>query len=108
MERVRFAAVQEWGDQDPDGGHIAVNITYLHLDHDIDVDNMAKPILDALKGVVYGDDSQVTDLLCRKRDIGRQLRVVRPPPGLFDYLGSKTPVVHLSVRTAQSEEVTTW
>ena len=32
-----------------------------------DVDNIAKPITDALKGVVYADDAHVTDVLCRRR-----------------------------------------
>ena len=105
---VRSAAVLAWGDQGPDGGQIAVTITYFHLDHDIDLDNMAKPILDALNGVIYGDDSQVTDLLRRKRDMRRQLRLVRPPLELFDYLGSSSPTVHLSLRRANDDEVTSW
>lgn len=32
-----------------------------------DLDNIAKAVLDALNGVAYGDDAQVTDLLARKR-----------------------------------------
>ena len=46
-----------------------VEITYFYEKRPlkIDVDNMSKPILDALEGVVYEDDFQVTDLLCQKR-----------------------------------------
>ena len=40
-----------------------------------DVDNTSKPILDALKGLVYTDDFQVTDLVFRKRDRSRNLQV---------------------------------
>ena len=32
-----------------------------------DIDNVAKSILDAMNGYVYGDDSQVTDLVITKR-----------------------------------------
>ena len=32
-----------------------------------DVDNIAKVVLDALNGLVYTDDKQVTDLRVRKR-----------------------------------------
>lgn len=32
-----------------------------------DIDNIAKSILDAMNGYVYGDDSQVTDLVITKR-----------------------------------------
>jgi len=33
----------------------------------IDTDNIAKTILDALNGVAYRDDSQITDLIVKKR-----------------------------------------
>jgi len=33
-----------------------------------DADNIAKPILDALKGVIYSDDKQVESLTVRKHD----------------------------------------
>ena len=58
-----------WGVEQPFVGDVMVTITYLYNrgSIDIDVDNIPKPILDALKGLVYSDDSQVTDLLCRKR-----------------------------------------
>ena len=35
-----------------------------------DVDNIAKPIIDALKGLVYATDASVTDVLCRRRSAG--------------------------------------
>ncbi len=44
-----------------------VSITYFFDRVDFDVDNIPKPILDALKELVYVDDRQVTDLICRKR-----------------------------------------
>ena len=46
------------------------NVTYFFDDTPFDVDNIPKPILDALKGLVFRDDSQVYDLLCRKRNFG--------------------------------------
>jgi hypothetical protein len=57
--------------------------TYFFGGASLDVDNMAKPILDALKGLVYSDDSQVTDLLCRKRDLKGDLRIQNPSPVLL-------------------------
>ena len=44
-----------------------VIIVYYYDNYLMDIDNVPKPILDALKGVVFEDDSQVTDLICRKR-----------------------------------------
>lgn len=41
---------------------------------EIDVDNIPEPILDSIKGLVYQDDSQITDLVCRKRELNEHLR----------------------------------
>jgi crossover junction endodeoxyribonuclease RusA len=41
----------------------------------MDIDNLPKPILDALKGLVYLDDTQITDVVCRKRNLHSDLRV---------------------------------
>ena len=50
-------------------GPVAVTITYFYNTTPLDVDNIPKPILDGLKGMVYQDDDQVFDMLCRKRDL---------------------------------------
>ena len=41
----------------------------------LDVDNMLKPILDALKGVVYQDDNEVSQVIERKTELVRGLRL---------------------------------
>ena len=61
-----------------------VVITYYFKRGSLDVDNMPKPILDALNGLVYADDSQVTDLVCRKRDRNRDLQFENPSPVLLE------------------------
>lgn len=53
-------------------------ITYFYHQASPDVDNIPKPILDALKGLVYMDDEQVTDILCRKRSLNSDLRIENP------------------------------
>lgn len=61
-----------------------LTITYVYEGSALDVDNLPKPILDALKGLVYLDDEQVTDVLCRKRDLNANLRVLNPSPTLAE------------------------
>ena len=61
---VKNAARQVWGSESPVTGPVMVTITYFFDDILVDVDNIPKPILDALEGVVFEDDSQVYDLLC--------------------------------------------
>jgi len=48
---------------------VSVTITYFYEDESPDVDNIIKPIQDALKGIVYYDDEQVVDTKARKRKI---------------------------------------
>ena len=46
----------------------------------VDVDNVAKAILDGINGVAFVDDKQITRLVCEKRwgDVGRVLVKVEP------------------------------
>jgi hypothetical protein len=48
---------------------ICVEITHFFAGAPADVDNIAKPILDSMKGLVFKDDARVTDLVCRRRAI---------------------------------------
>ena len=70
---VQNVVEQEWDAAPPFAGEVMVVITYFFKGEALDVDNMPKPILDALKGMVYVDDDQITDLVCRKRDRDRDL-----------------------------------
>lgn len=53
----------------PHTGPIRVCITYYYEGSSPDVDNIIKPIQDALCGIVYVDDAQVEDTRCRKKRI---------------------------------------
>ena len=81
-------------------------ITYLYEDASLDVDNIPKPILDALKGLVYSDDTEVSDLLCRKRDLNGDLRIQNPSSVLLDTLrDSEQQFLHITVDSALNQEV---
>jgi Holliday junction resolvase RusA-like endonuclease len=96
-----------WGVEQPFVGDVMVTITYLYnrQSNDIDVDNIPKPILDALKGLVYSDDSQVTDLLCRKRRYGLELRMPNSSSLLRSTHERTVDFVHVSVENAPKSEV---
>ena len=89
-------------------GEVMVTITYLYEGASLDVDNIPKPILDALKGLVYSDDAQVSDLLCRKRDLNGDLRIEHPSSVLLDTLQHSEQFLHITVDNALSREVTAW
>ena len=87
-----------------------VTITYLYNSgsRKIDVDNIPKPILDALKGLVYSDDSQVTDLLCRKRPYDGDLGIDNLSPLFRSTQEISEEFVHVNVADALHREVDAW
>jgi len=67
---IRAAAERHWLPEDvPVEQQISVETTHFFEGAPAGVDNIVKPILDALKGFVFVDDSQVTDLSSRRRNI---------------------------------------
>ncbi len=105
---MQSAAKQCWDTGLPVTGAVMVTITCFFDGAALDVDNMPKPILDALKGLVYSDDSQVSDLLCRKRDLNDDLLIQNPSPDLVEYLRDSKQVLHISVANALDREVIFW
>ena len=107
-EVVKSVAKQVWATEPPVNGPLIVTITYFFDRTSFDVDNIPKPILDALKGVVFTNDSQVFDLLCRKRDMNDNLVIQNPSLDLIGYLRESKQVLHVSVANALNREVSFW
>ncbi len=75
MLKVRGAAALEWGDQVALDSAVSVTIVYFYKDGSVDVDNMIKPILDALVQLVITDDSLVAQVIARKTELRPGLTV---------------------------------
>ena len=82
-----------------------VTVTYFFDRVSPDVDNIPKPILDGLKGLVYSDDSQVTDMLSRKRSLRGVLGVQSPTTVLNEALGRGREFLHILVESSPIQEV---
>src|SRR5687767_13160385 len=68
--RVRAAAAERWPEgEDPLEDEVQLRITYFHENAPLDVDNMIKPIQDALNGLAYVDDRQVVRVISGKSDL---------------------------------------
>jgi crossover junction endodeoxyribonuclease RusA len=67
-EYVRSEAARLWQAQEPYEGPLKITVVYYHERQavSIDHDNMFKPIQDALAGLVYKNDRQITDAQTRK------------------------------------------
>ena len=105
---MQSAVGHAWDTEPPFVGEVMVVITYFFKGEALDVDNMPKPILDALNGLVYADDSQITDLVCRKRDRNRDLQFENPSSVLVETLGRSEQFLYITVANAMSLEVPSW
>lgn len=68
---------------------VHVTVIYFYVETALDLDNILKPILDALNGVVYDDDYQVTNLTAAKIDLTGTLNIAGAPKAIVDRLTSK-------------------
>jgi crossover junction endodeoxyribonuclease RusA len=67
---VRREAERSWGPVHvPADGPVCVTLIYVYDEVALDIDNILKPIQDALVGLVFPDDSLVTDVIIRRRDL---------------------------------------
>ena len=82
-----------------------LTITYFYEEASLDVDNMPKPILDALKDLVYSDDAQVTDLVCRKRNLNGDLRIENLSSVLAEGFSRGNEFLYVVVEDAPNQEV---
>ncbi|MBD3381732.1 MAG: RusA family crossover junction endodeoxyribonuclease [candidate division Zixibacteria bacterium] len=99
--KVRKTARKYWPrGQKPIETMICVTLTYFYKYEALDVDNMIKPVQDAMKGLVYLDDSQVTDVYSRKRKLNSSFRLLNVSPGVARGLTSGREFLHVLVEDA--------
>lgn len=98
--RVRAAAEASWPrGQRALSDELSVAIVYFHVGPaDIDVDNMAKPILDALVGLVYWDDGVVSELVSRRTPLDEAVMIEDAYEELAEALRDAKDVVYVVVR----------
>ena len=79
---------------------LKITVVYYYLGAPLDTDNMLKPIQDALNGVVYRDDSQITDITAGKRPFDGSFRVRGLSPQLAKGFTSNGEFVHVRIEDA--------
>ena len=98
---VRDQVTEHWAtEEESSKDFVIVTINYFHEDRNLDIDNLPKPILDALKGIVFEDDSQVTDLICQKRDLSAEFSIPLGSQVLRHALGADGAFVRILVDRA--------
>ncbi|MBD2627110.1 RusA family crossover junction endodeoxyribonuclease [Trichormus variabilis] len=103
---VRQEAEKYWtSEQQPASGLVMLKVTYFYASYAMDVDNIVKPIQDAIIGLAYLDDDQITDVLVRKRDLSGNFTIENITPILAEGFARGNEFLHIIVTDAPDQEV---
>lgn len=103
-QQVRTAAEQRWPNGDPpETGELRVTVAYYYDEVPLDADNMVKPVLDALEGLVYEDDGQIMDVKVGKRNLDGSFRVRGMSSAAAEGFVSGQEFVHVKVEEAPDQ-----
>jgi crossover junction endodeoxyribonuclease RusA len=103
---VRQEAEKYWSsDQSIATGAVMLQITYFYNAVAMDVDNIVKPIQDAMIGLAYDDDDQITDILVRKRKLSSNFDLDNLSLVLANGFDRKTEFSYILVTDAPDQEV---
>lgn len=96
VERLRAEATSRFTGEPPLTGDHYARIVWFHKRKHGDVDNIIKPILDALKGVVYADDNLIVKCSSERVDTARdyELSYAGMPAGVASELDSLLAASH--------------
>ncbi len=90
--------------QGPVTVNVRIRMFYYYEGDPLDTDNMIKPIQDALIGIVYADDNQVTDVVAGKRSLNGSFKVKGMSPVLAEGFCSGREFIHVRVDEAPTPE----
>ena len=95
---VRRIARFRWpGDASALAVTVSVTLNYYYTVDVLDVDNIIKPVLDELKGLVYRDDIQVIRVVSQKQSVLLGSPLPTSTPALSDGLRSRSDFLYILV-----------
>ena len=101
---VRAEAMKHWGEPTIQTGDLRLTLVYLCGQAPPDVDNIIKPIQDALRGLVYSDDALISDVDCHRRSLVGSFDFSRPPQLFMSAVDSQKECVYVKVSRSRSLE----
>lgn len=97
-EKVSSAADSAWDRDRPlIATPVAVTISHFFEGAPADLDNIAKLIIDGMKGHVLTDDQLISDLVLQRRRVTGPYVIIVPSPSLVAALGTGREFVHIAV-----------
>ncbi len=105
-KRVTTAAARDWTAL-PVTYNLRIAVTYYHEGTSvrIDGDNMLKPIQDALIGLIFTDDTLITDAQIRKSPIDEPIRARHASRVLLEAFAVGQPFIHVIIDVAPEHAV---
>ncbi len=105
-EYVRAEATKLWSNRPPVEISLKLTVVYYHERQAvlIDHDNMIKPIQDALAGLVYKNDRQITDAQTRKTNIDGRFRLRHLSAVYARAFGGGREFIYIRIEEAPSHE----
>ncbi|GGF07480.1 RusA family crossover junction endodeoxyribonuclease [Hymenobacter cavernae] len=101
---VRAEAQSVWGAQAALAIPCQLTLVYFYQENPADIDNIIKPIQDALVGLVYVDDFYVTDVDSHRRLLTDQFDLTRLPPLILQAIATAQECVYVRVTSSQPIE----
>ncbi len=83
---------------------LRLTLIYLCDESPADVDNIIKPIQDALVGVVFADDSLISDVDSHRRFLSDEIDVTHLPPLLIKGVATGEECVYIRVSISEKLE----
>jgi hypothetical protein len=90
----------EWRQTPITDGALRFTVVYLCEAHPIDINNIIKPIQDALNALVYADDSLITDVTGHLRYLAEPIDIAKLPPLLADAVIGGVECVYIRISEA--------
>ena len=104
-EFVRQEATWYWSSTHvPANGPVCITLVYLYDEVALDVDNFLKPIQDALVGLAFSDDSVITDVIIRRRQLRGTFDLSRASSVLIEGFEYGDEFVYVHVGDAPPQE----
>ena len=97
---VRTEVAKTWKGDPQLNINIHLTLIYLYDTDPVDIDNIVKPIQDALIGLVYGDDVLVTDISAHRRLLSGTFDLAKCPKLLIQAILSGNECVYVRIQEA--------
>ncbi|SAK56201.1 Endodeoxyribonuclease RusA [Caballeronia temeraria] len=101
----RAAAARVPGGMQPVKAPVKITVTYYYSGKTPDVDNIGKPIQDALNGLVFVDDSQCHETKSRKRALDGSYQIMGASAPLLIAFSEGVEFLHIRVEECPHDGV---